>query len=106
MKRALHFLADYWYIPALIAGVVLVWILTAGKRAPPIGTITRELDAINAKRDARNMQAELGAAAATAKVKAKYAEKWKTLDAEAKAKVEELEDDPVALAVFLERVSR
>lgn len=105
--KILRWIADYWYVPLLLVGVVLglLFFWKRGK-VPPLEGLTKELKAIEAKREARDIQLQLGAEQAKQHVAEKYAEKRKTLDDEAEAKAKELEHDPVALALYLERLTR
>lgn len=105
---ALRWLGDYWYVPFLIVIAIVGMVLLNRKSRPfsAVQKITKELGAIEAKREARNVQLQLGAEQAKQHVKEKYAEKRKVLDTKEEAKAQELEDDPVALAKFLERLTR
>lgn len=109
MLRAWYFIRDYWYIPVLAVGVFGTWIVwnkwTSKSTLPPVQKILDEVSAIGAKRETREVQLTHGAEAAKKHVNEKYAETRRRLDAEASAKVQELEDDPVALAAYLDRVS-
>jgi len=102
--RVLRWLADYWYIPvlAIVAVLGVLWFRTKD----PMKWIERELRAIDSARETRAIQIELGAEQATQHVKDKYKAKRETLDAKDEAKVAKLENDPVALAKFLEKVTR
>lgn len=99
----LRWLADYWYIPVLVVGAIILAVVFRQKAA--VQKITKELKAIDAKREARAIQLQLGAEQAKQHVTEKYAAKREALDAKAEAKAKELEDDPVALAKFLARVT-
>lgn len=105
MKRALRFLADYWYIPALIGGAMLLCILTGGKKRA-IETIDRELDAIRAGAAAREQQLLLGKERAAAEVRREHAAQLVRLKSEQAAKTRRLRNDPVALSKFLIRAGR
>jgi hypothetical protein len=102
--RVLQWLRLYWYIPVILIVAALSWVLW--RRRPPTEVIQTELDVIRAGTDAQKVQAEVGAAAAAQLIREKYVAKLEALDAEDKTKMVELESDPVALARFLERVSR
>ena len=104
--KALRFLRAYWYIPVFVGGVILVWILTGGKKASPIGTIVRELEAIRAGSDTRELTLKVGKEKAVAQLHKDKAEEIKALDAKSAAKAKELEDDPVVLSKFLIRSAR
>jgi len=103
MKKALHFLVDYWYIPVLILGLVLAWIVFRGKRWPIVDTIMHEFAAIRAGAKARDDEARLGHEKAKANVKSERAAEIGKLNEDQRKKAKELEDDPVALARFLVR---
>lgn len=109
MKRALRWVVDYWYIPLFAVVVIAAWVLWARWNArpslPPVQKILGEVKAIGAAREAREIQIKGGAEEAKRHVREKYAERRLRLDAEAEAKAKELENDPVALARYLDRVS-
>ncbi len=97
---------DYWYVPALAFGVLLGWIFwskwTNTPTVPPVEKILKEVAAIGAARETREIAQREGNEEAKKHVADKYAEKRKRLDAEGKLKEKELEDDPVALAKYLD----
>jgi Sec-independent protein translocase protein TatA len=100
-------LADYWWIPLLVVGAILVVVFFPKKKGmSALQKIANELGAIDAKREAREVKLQLGAEQAKQHVTEKYAERRKQLDDQAEAKAKELEDDPVALAQYLERLTR
>ncbi len=107
--KVLRFVVDYWYIPLLALGAVLGWVFvkrfTSGPSLPPIKQILDEVSAIGAQREAREIELQMGAEQAKQHVRDKYNEKLKRLDAEAKLKVKELEDDPAALAKYLDALA-
>lgn len=104
--RILKFLEDYWYIPLLVLGVVVGAIafrrfdLSIFK-----ARLSSELEAIETKREVREIQLQLGTEQAKQHTREKYAAKWKTLDANARAQALELEHDPVKLSLFLGRIT-
>jgi hypothetical protein len=102
----MSWLRDYWYIPLIIIGLVLLWIVTGTRKGNPVANVQKELDAIEAGRLAREEKATLGSHTATVRVKKKYQNKLEKLDEKDKRKAETLETDPVALAKFLERTTR
>jgi hypothetical protein len=102
MKKALLWIKDYWWIPAFILAIVLGWVVFR-KRGNPFVQTRRELDAIDAGRRARELEARLGAEKAREMVEKEHAVALKSLDAEKAAKAKELRNDPVALAKFLVR---
>lgn len=105
--KALRWLADHWYIPVIMV-VAAVTILIGMKRPKDamLDLVKRELDAINAKREVREMQIQLGAEAAKQHVNDTYREQLESLDERGKARAEALEKDPAALAKMLEKLSR
>ncbi len=106
MKRALHFLVDHWYIPLFVGGVLLLWILTAGRKMPPVSTVKRELEAIRAGAEAREMQLIMGKEAAVKRLQKERADAIAALNAKQAQRAKELENDPVALSKFLIRAGR
>lgn len=100
----LRWLKDYWYIPLLIvgAGLAMLWF----RNKAPLDRIKKEFEAIDSARETRAIAIELGAEQASQHVKDKYKAKRETLDAKDTAKATALENDPVALAKFLEKVTR
>jgi len=109
-RRMLHWIGDYWYIPALVI-VAIVGYFTfrrwRGKSGEDIlQPVLNELKVIQAGSQVREMQIQMGTDAAKAAVQEKYKAKTIALEAEQQAKVKELEDDPVALAKYLERITR
>jgi hypothetical protein len=62
-----------------------------------------EVDAINAKAEAKRMRAEKGTAEAVAHVEMKYREELEAMDQEGRARAKELREDPEALAAFIVR---
>jgi len=100
----LRLLTDYWYVPVLVIAVALGFLWWF--RRNPIDTIKRELGAIEAAREARAILISEGAEQAAAHVRGKYAAKRAALEAEEEARAAALERDPVALAKYLERLTR
>ena len=108
LSSAFHWIRDRWWIPFLILVAVLA-ILAFRKWRPkedPFQGVKDELRAIQAGTDARNMAIQLGTEQATEHVRDKYQARIAALDAQQQAQVAELEDDPVELAKYLERLSR
>lgn len=103
--KVLRFVADFWYIPVLAIGAVLAFVLFP-QRKKVMAVLNKELASIDAKRETRAIQLQLGAEQAKQHVTDKYKAKRETLDAEAEAKAQELEHDPVKLSMFLERITR
>ena len=110
--RFINFIRDYWYIPlialAAVIGAVFLTRTRPGwkKSGKPFQTLQTELAAIKAQRETREMKLELGAEQARQHVLDKYANKRESLDADAKARIAELENDPEKLAKTLERLTR
>ena len=106
MSRLFHGLADYWYVVALIAGAVLLWLVTGGRRSIPSDTIKREMAAIRAGAEAREKQIQLGRHRAARDVRKAHAVAIARLKDQQATKAEELRNDPVALSKFLVRAGR
>jgi len=107
-SNAGHWLVDHWKVPLLFLGA-LVAFLALRKSPPgvdPFWGVKTELGVIQAGTEARNMALQLGTAQAVAHVQDKYQAKLASLEVHQVVQVKELEDDPVALARYLERVSR
>ena len=106
--RFLRFIVDYWYVPFFIVGAIFLMVMLSRKGRPwsAIQKIEKELSAIEAKREARDLRMQLGAEQARQHVLDKYAEQRKNLDAKSEARVKELEDNPEQLAKALERLTR
>ena len=110
VRKALFWFWDHWTIPLLLL-VAIVGYFTFRKWRGNLGDailkpVMDELRIIQAGSQTREMQIKLGAAAASAAVKEKYRVQTLALETEQAARVEELEDDPVSLAKYLERISR
>jgi len=109
MLKVLLWIKDYWYIPLFVIVVIAGWIVWSrwGVRGqvPPMQKIVDEVHAIGEARKTREIQLTAGAEEAKKHVNEKYAETKKRLDAEGNLKVKELENDPVALAKYLDRVA-
>lgn len=101
--KVLRFIGRYWYIPFLILGAILAWIVFRDRNRTPIAATKRELKAIDAGRRAKEMEARYGTEAAKAKVKSEYQAALAALDGKKAAKAKELENDPAKLARFLVR---
>ena len=106
--KFIQFIKDYWYLPLFAAGVVAAWALwtywSGGPVLPPLDKIYKEVSAIKAQRLTRETVIIQGTVEAKHQLRGKYAETIRRLDAEQNLKVKELEDDPVALAKFLDRL--
>jgi hypothetical protein len=104
IKAGARWLADHWYIPLFVAGVVLGFVLSGKPGRPKPGARTKvELDAIKAKADARKLAAERGHTAAKLEVTARYALRKAQLTEEQQREAEALREDPPALAAYLVR---
>lgn len=102
LKRALRWVGDYYYIPLMVLALILGWVVFR-RRGTPLAQTKAELDAIEAGRRAREMEARLGTERAKAKLLEEYNEQVEALDERQAAKAKELADDPQALAKFLVR---
>lgn len=109
LRKAMWWLADHWYLPVIVILAVLSWFLFRWRKPgakDAMRTVQDELDIIRSGAEAREMEIQLGTEQALAHVRDKYQAKTVALDATQQAKVKELEDDPVALAKYLERITR
>lgn len=108
MKKALFWIKDHWYLPLFAAGLFLGWWLTrkGSTKGPPLAEIQKELKAIDAGREAREMKARLGATQAAEEVRRQHAEAIQRLDTDQAKKAEQLREDPVALSKFLVKAGR
>lgn len=109
LRSTMWWIVDHWQLPALIVVAVLGWLIFRWRKPDPKGALRAvqdELDIIRAGSAAREMQLQLGTTQTLEHVKDKYAAKTVALDATQQLKVKELEDDPVALAKYLERITR
>jgi len=103
------FVLDHWKLPAFIVVIVVGWLLFRWRKPDTRGAMQEvqdELDIIRAGAVARDMEIQIGTEQTVQQVKAKYAAKTMALDATQMLKVKELEDDPIALARYLERLTR
>ena len=109
MRKAMLWLVDRWWIPALVVMTIVGWYLFRKRKpnaAHALADVQTELDIIRAGAEARESEIELGTVQTVQRVKDKYAAKTVALDATQMLKVKELEDDPIALAKYLERLTR
>lgn len=107
--KFLRWIKDYWYIPLLGLGAIVVCLflfLKPSMAKNVLERVRRELAAIQSSRDARDTVIREGHEEALKQVKEKYKAKFEALDAKEKARAIELEHDPVQLAKVLERLSR
>ena len=108
MPKPIHWLLDYWYVPLIFIAAVAAYFTfrkwRGGKN--PLVLLAEELKIIQSGADARNLQIQVGTEQAVKQIKEKYQAKFQALGATQKAQVLELENDPIALARLLERVSR
>jgi len=109
LRSTMWWIVDHAWLPILIGVAVLGWFFFRWRKADPKGVLQAvqdEVDIIRAGSAAREMQLQLGTEQTLGYVKDKYAAKTVALDATQQLKVKELEDDPVALAKYLERITR
>ena len=105
--KALRWLRDYLALPLTVIGVILAWLLfKRGAGESQVISVAQELKAIRAKREVRELQIQMGAAAAKKHVEVRYRDRIESLDYEAQAKVDQLSEDPEKLAQMLERLTR
>ena len=105
----IRWILDYWYIPLIAALAAVGWVLVdrLGTRvgSPLLPSVMGEVAAIGAKREAREIELRAGTEAARRHVRDKYRADLERLNAEAALHVKELEDDPAALAAYLDRIA-
>ncbi len=98
-----------WYhwvlIPFAVAVAVIAYVL--GRRDKDlVGTVVTEIDAFEAKAEAKRILIEHDADHARAWAEARYHDKLARLDVDGKAEAGRLRDDPVALTEWLARIGR
>ncbi len=103
MHKALSFLANHWYVPLVFVGSIVLFMLTAGRKANPVKTAQRELRVIKAGAEASKARAELGSVKAIEIVESKYRRDLAALEGEQAAAADLLRGDPAALARFIVR---
>lgn len=97
-----------WYHWILFAGIAVATVLAflLGRRHGDLSSsLSTELEALDARAQAKKWKAELDAAKAAFLVETRYKEKIARLDKEALDEVDRLRSDPVALADLLARLS-
>ena len=102
LLTVLAWLKKYWYVPALVIGAFVIWILS-GRKGDPGARIGAEIKAIDAAADAKRAQAEVGLVQAVVEVEQRYSDTLEKLDEEQAVQAKELKNDPQALAKFLVR---
>lgn len=105
MNAVITWLKDYWYVPLLAIGAILTLFFLPHRGTRNFQKTMTELGAIRSRRETRAVALKDGNEAAKKHVREKYAAKMETLDAQAETKVKELEDDPVALGEYLDRLA-
>jgi hypothetical protein len=111
LRKAIFWLWDYWYIPIFVI-VALIGYFTFSKwRGGKEGyswltPLLEQFKIIKEGSNTREMMIQLGTEQAVQHIKDKYQAKYAELDAEQALKVQTLEQDPVALVKFLEKISR
>lgn len=108
LSEAWAWLKEHWYVPLFAAGAVLGFAVSAStrKKGPPKAQVKAELEVIKAGAKAKKLEAELGAAKATAEVEAEYHAEKERLGAAERAEAEKLRENPRDLARFLVRAGR
>jgi len=105
-----YFILDHWQLPVIIIAILIGWLLFRSWRKSDtkglVQAVQDELGIIQAGSATREMQLQLGTEQTLGHIKDKYAAKTMALDAVQQLKVKELENDPVALAKYLERITR
>ena len=103
----MSWILEYWWILLGALAGVGIWIGIRRKRGKdPDEFAQKEIEVADATAKAQKLEAELGAEKATAKIKEEYKEQREKLDEKETEQVELLAEDPVALARYLERISR
>lgn len=102
MKKFGQFIKRHWYVPFFILAMILGWVLFR-KKSNPVKRTRIELQAIEAGRQAQELQERLGNEAAKKHLDLQYREERAALDEKQAAKAKELANDPVALSKFLVR---
>jgi hypothetical protein len=96
-----------WYhwiwVPLVAVASFLTYALTRAKGGFS-DTLATEVNAINAKADAKKLVTEQGADIARAKILTEHTETVNRLSEKQKAEADRLRSDPAGLAVFLTRI--
>lgn len=103
MKKALNLFRDYWYIPFFILFMILGWIVFRRRDVTPLEHTKRELKAIQASREIKELIIHDGISKARLKIIAKYMSEKEQFSKDQQIKAERLKHDPVALSKFLVR---
>ena len=110
LRKALFWLWDYWYVPILVILTIMGYFIFRKWKGKEGDTwLTPLLEQFNIIREGshtREMMIQLGTEQTIQHIKDKYQAKIAELDAEQALKVEKLEQDPVSLVKFLEKISR
>lgn len=111
MLRAAKWLIDYWYIPFIALGAIVWYLLVCrdksqGNVHQVFERVSAELEVIEAKQEARDLELTLGHEAAVTEIRRKFTEKRVRLDQQQADKAKELEHDPQQLAKYLSRIGR
>jgi hypothetical protein len=109
VRQALRWVCDYWYIPLVVAAALAAWFWLRPRGRLAEGVVSRvqsELFAIRAAQKTREKILHHHRDAVIAEINAKYRTQIEGLDSRKRVKVQKLERDPVALAKYLERLTR
>lgn len=111
MIRAWRWVADYWWIPALVLVGVILAIFGRRLSVAVFGSgfsdrLGLELEVIRARREVRAVQAKSSREAAIRFLQVKYAARFEELTAQERARAAALESDPEALAKLMVQLTR
>ncbi len=102
MTKIWKWLKTYWYVPAIILGLMLGEICWPRRRSFA-ARARAEIYAAEAAAKAKEWEAKLGTERAKTRIEEVYHEEIEKLEATQKREAAELKDDPVALAKFIVR---
>lgn len=109
LGRGYKWIAHRWYIPLVVLGALVLWLVTRFARAPapaPRKAVADELDQIRRDESFQRLAAEQGAALANQLVDQEYQATLRELDAKQQSKAERLRGNPGKRLRFLRRLSK
>jgi len=95
-------LKRWGWVVLVIAGGVLLYVLTLGRSKPPI---TREIEAAKAEAKAAKLEARVGRDEAVRQIEEEYQETLAELESRQKDEATKLRKDPKQLSKWLARVA-
>lgn len=105
MRRFWKFVRRYWFIPLLVVGGIVVYVLLCrwrpGSQGEAFAATKAELEAINAGAEADHVRINMGTTEALKHVNEKYADRRAKLTEKQENRAKKLENDPEALARFI-----